>query len=202
MRIVFRLLFALLLLGLAETNAQEMESDLTIGQDLDIIAFIEPPQHFKDISSRLARMFVRELELVSEGRPLDIKFYSGTQAEFNSWIENENCRYTVSLEIIKRGWSVDHSFQVPFVFHIYRNNFKLGAVLKLHRQGIPQPVLLKKYNVKVGGPRVYQILANNPQDGGLMIPYSQRAIKETKAEEKFISRLSKDIYKTMERYGG
>jgi len=202
MKILSWMLFAFLILGVAETGAQETESDFGIDHSIDIIAFIEPLQNYNNLSSRLAGMFTRELELISDGQPLDIQFYKGPRSEFKNWADNVNCRYVVSLEIIKRGWRVDHSFQIPFVFHVYRNNFRLGAILKLYRRGVPKPILLKKYDVKAGGPRVYQILSKNPQDGGLMIPYGQQAIKETKAEEKFIHKLSKDIFKTMERYGG
>jgi hypothetical protein len=191
-----------MILWVGQAGAQENNTDFTIGHSNDIIAFIVPLQNYDNMSSRLAGMFVRQLEMVSEGQPLDIEFYSGSQADFKSRAESANSRYFVSLEIIKRGWSIDHAFQVPFVLHVYRNNFRLEAVLKLYRHGVAKPILLKKYHVKAGGPRVYQLLANNPHDGGLMIPYGQRAIKETKAEEEFINRMSKDIYRTMERYGG
>ena len=203
MKTIFRL-FPVIIILIAATvaSAQNVETGSAANRGTDIIAFIEPPQLFSELSPRLARLFVRELDLVSNGQSLDVKFYDGPQADFKDWANNQDCRYMVSVEIIKRGWFIDRSFQVPFLFHIYRNNFKLRALLKLYRQGVTKPILLKEYEIKVGGPRVYQIIESNPQDGGLMIPYSRRAVKESRAEKELAAKLSKDIYKTMERYGG
>jgi len=193
---------ALIILLAAELPAQKARSGIEVDQSPMIATSIEFPQAYSDPVDRLSRRLRKELERVSEGRAQDIMFFEGSSNDLMRRAANQNCRYVALVEIVEHAWTIDHPFQFPFLFHIFRNNFKMVGSVKLYRQGNDRPVLMKDYEISIGGPKVYQILAQNPHDGGLSIPYGRQKQLENEAEVKFINKAAKEIYKTMERYGG
>jgi hypothetical protein len=202
MRLSLACLIVILLLFASESPAQETRSNLEIDQPGVIVAFIEFPQIYGDPTDRLAVSLRKELEKVSSGRAQNITFFNGRMDEFEGWIAKQHCRYATLIEITEHAWSIDHPFQIPFAFHIFRNNFKINSTVKLYRQGNIEPILMKDYSISIGGPRVYQIISQNRHDGGLAISHGRRIILENQAEEILISKVAKEIYKTMERFGG
>lgn len=202
MRASLTCLIIILILFAFESPAQETRSGHEIDQPGLIVAFIDFPQIYGDPTDRLALRLREELEKVSGGRAQDIIFFSGCSDKFKSWMAKQNCRYAALIEITEHAWGIEHPFQIPFVFHIFRNNFKINSSVKLYRQGNIKPVLMKDYNISIGGPRVYQIIAQNRHDGGLSISHGRRMLLENQAEEKLIGKVATEIYKTMERFGG
>jgi len=202
MRALLACLLIIIILFAFESPAQETRSGHELDQPGTIVAFIEFPQIYGDPADRLALRLSKEMEIISGGRAQNIIFYNGRSADFKSWAAGQNCRYAALIEITEHAWGIEHSFQIPFVFHIFRNNFKINSSVKLYRQGNIRPVLMENYDISIGGPRVYQVIAQNRHDGGLSVSHGQRMLLESQAEEKLISKVAKEIYKTMERYGG
>jgi hypothetical protein len=202
MRVLLRSLLAIAILIAVKSPAQEAGSGYSANQPAVIAASIEFPGTYADPADQLAQLLRKELENVSAGQVQDIEFFKGPADEFKSWAVNHDSRYAASIEITEHAWKVDHQFQLPFVFHVFRNNFNMKGSVKLYRHGNAKPILMKDYKISIGGPRVYQVVIQNPHDGGLSIPYSRRMQLENEAEGKFINKAAKEIFQTMERYGG
>jgi len=202
MRSLFWFYLAIIILLAAVSPAQESRPGTETDQSAMIVASIEFPQVYSNPADRLSRRLRKELEKVSKAQAPDIKFLEGPSDELKRWTANQSCRYMALIEITRHAWTIDHPFRFPFLFHVFRNNFKMEGSVKLYYRGNDTPVLMKDYRISIGGPRVYQILTQNPNDGGLSIPHGRRMQFENEAEAKFINKAAKEIYKTMERYGG
>jgi len=195
-----RIIFGFLLIALF-TNPYAVLCQ-TISPHVDIITCFDLREEQTDLIDKISQQFVKELEIKAKGRRLSINIYKDSREDFEFWLDSLSSRFYTIIEISTSRWMVDRSLKIPFVFNIYRNNFKLEAFVKLYRRGINIPILINSFNVKVNGPRVYQLLRNDPHDGSLIISNSRRILYEEQAIKKIIRQVSNEVYDSMKEYGG
>jgi len=174
----------------------------TIPSNVDIVACFDLKEDQNNLIDRISQQFVRELELKSKGRRVSIHIYDGSREDFDFWLDSLSSRFYTIIEVSPGSWVVNRLFNIPFVFNVYQNKFKLEAFVKLYRRGIKIPILLDRFKIKVNGSRVYQLLRNDPHDGSLVVSNSKRILYEEKAEKELVQRVSKEVYNSMKEYGG
>lgn len=170
--------------------------------DFNVIVHLDRDDAQSTLLDRLHRQFSREFELKYKDRQARLIFHEVPFEDSESWIDPLQGNFLAIIDITQHDWTVNRSFMVPFVFNIYQNNFKLDAFVKLYHQNNNNPILIKRFEVKVKGPKAYQLLESNPHDGDLVIPYSKRIYLENKAEKKFTKKVTKEIFKAMKKAEG
>ena len=140
MRVLFWFLLVISVLFAVVSPAQETGSDTETDQSAMIVASIEFPQVYSNPADRLSQRLRKELDKVSGGQAPDIKFLEGPSDELKRWTANQSCRYLALIEITRHAWTIDHPFRFPFLFHVFRNNFKMEGSVKLYRRGYDKPV--------------------------------------------------------------
>ena len=162
--------------------------------------------HQVDISSDepavcLADYFVRELGLKLKDRPLDIKFYRGSQDSFDLWVSSLNYPYIFIVDVTEQGWMINRPFSIPFIFNIYRSSYMIKAYVKFFNKDNLKLLLNKRYYVKVNGREAYQILYNDPNDGELAISFGNQKLIQEHVWQKLIRNVANDVYNILKRGG-
>ena len=188
--------------GILIAGSNDLAPAKSTAIDINITGAIFQTDNGDDYLSRMAQRFSREFELKNNYWPINMSINSKDGANREILSDSAGVQYYIEAEIIEHEWKVSRSFQVPFVFFVYHNNFNLQAIFRIYQPGNQHPVFLKKYKVTSSGPRVMQVFENNPHDGGLMVNHGQRQELEAKAENKLVKKMINDLYQNLIGQGG
>jgi len=191
MKSITWLILLVLIAGTCQVDSQ------TPAPDIDIIAYINQDKYEPDFLSRISRLFSRHLQKYFQNEQVQINTIAGSHNDFDHWDVSLDNSFVVLIDVTERHWVVEQPFlKIPLVFNIYKNNFKLGALVKLYHKNKNNPIMIKNLQVKIDGSTSYQILRNNPHDGALYLSQGRRILCEDKAEEKLIQLVSDEMYKS------
>jgi hypothetical protein len=137
-----------------------------------------------------------QLELFSkfEQRRFGITPINGQPYSFELWADSLNRHYLIFVEIARQGWDVSHDLSIPYIFNRYSRDFHLDACVKILQGKAAEPLMAKIYRVEINGRKNYQVIRDNPDSGGLYVPFRERLSKENQAYRILTVRLSADIY--------
>jgi hypothetical protein len=187
-----------LILSAGCMQSYSQETDIAFG----LTAFIDEDTGDGAFKNRLYRQIKREFDLIHDSGWIDFIIYEGVRENLQAWKGLFKGEFLAVVDIIDRQWVVDRPFKIPFFLNVYQNNYRLEAFIKLYYKNTDNPVAVKKIDVSVKGPKVFQILENNPHDGGLLLSNSRRILSETEAERKFAERISRDLFELMKSNEG
>jgi hypothetical protein len=166
---------------------------------IDVTARFTETQERDDAIERIAEHFYHELELITKKNPYNIAII--TQKSQDTAYNNSGM-YILEVEITRSYWNISQAFEIPFLLYVFTNNYNIEAMVKIKRRDEENPRLIKRYDVQADGPQVFQIIDRDPHAGGLMVSYTDQMRLEKHAERKLAEKLSKDLQKTILRYGG
>jgi hypothetical protein len=136
----------------------------------------------------------RELFVKFHDRPFQVNPLANQGQNFELWADSLNRRFIVLIDIPEEGWVTEHLFSVPLIFNRYQKNYLIEAFVKVYKKASDKPALVKKYLIKIGGRKAYQVCQNNPDADNLVIPFKERFLKEKQAHMRLAAQLANDIY--------
>ncbi len=177
--------------------------DISIHSDdsslVDITALFSESEIPVEPLGRIAEFFYRDFELRSSQKPYNVALIMN---ESDDTAHNNSGRYIVKFDILQSGWKVNLAFHIPMFIFVYTKNYEIVAQVKLYDRKSADPEMIKKYNVSNEGARVLQFIDNDPNVGGLMIPYTAQQVLELETEKLLAEKLSKDIHDKIKKRGG
>jgi len=166
---------------------------------VNVTAFFDESLKAASTLERIADFFYKDLEQRSKKYPVNVTIITD-DADDNAI--NNSGLYIVKFELIKSSWRVDRPMFLPYIIYVYRKTFRIEAIAKIYRKDEAKPVYVKHFKTKIIGPGVTQFIDKDPHAGSLMLTYTSQIEFENKAERKIGVKLSKELLKTIKKYGG
>jgi len=195
MRSSVLLLYALMILHGGTGSAQ---SDRISG---DLVINIFESDKSSNIEQRLASLLTRELRLQNQETEPAIIFFEGSPSDLAGWLTDKSFAYVARFEVAG-NWVTHRRIAFPFFLNLYQRSYKLQVFAYIFDGNNNEPFLVRIYEIKIGGPNVWQILENNPCDGDLALSSGERLEIESKAEGKMIRKMADDLQPLLKRMGG
>jgi len=144
----------------------------------------------------------RELYSKFENRLYGISPSLGQQNDLLIWLDSTGNRFAVTVDFAEQNWVIERPFSIPPIVTRFNRNYRLEVYVRIIRLGNAAILSTQKYVISVNGRKAVQIMHNDPDDDGLVIPLKERVSKEKRALKLLASRVSADVYDVITKATG